>query len=160
MPIYEYKCGGCGRKVSLFFPSFSAAESRAAAGENRCPRCDSPNLSRVMSRARALKAVGGAYEVDADNGMEMGGLNGMGDVDDELMAGIDQDDPREVARWARRMKESLGEEFDMGPDFDQALSRIEKGEDPERVMEDYDPEAFAARGEDGLDEDDAPLDDI
>ena len=152
MPIYEYKCGGCGRKVSLFFTSFSVAESRAQAGENRCPRCGSPNLSRVMSRARAVRAVS-TGEYDGEMGADLG-ENGMGAMDDDLMAGINQDDPREVARWARQMKDSLGEEFDMGPHFDQALTRIEKGEDPERVMEDYGPEAFAPEdGVDGLSED-------
>jgi putative FmdB family regulatory protein len=152
MPIYEYKCGGCGRKVSLFFTSFSVAESRAQAGENRCPRCGSPNLSRVMSRARAVRAVS-TGEYDGEMGADLG-ENGMGAMDDDLMAGINQDDPREVARWARQMKDSLGEEFDMGPHFDQALTRIEKGEDPERVMEDYGPEAFAPEdGDDGLSDD-------
>jgi putative FmdB family regulatory protein len=153
MPIYEYRCGGCGRKVSLFFTSFSVAESRAEAGENRCPRCGSPELTRVMSRARAVRAgsKGGAY--DGEMGADLG-ENGMGALDDDLLSGINQDDPREVARWARQMKESLGEEVDLGPDFDQALTRIEAGEDPERVMEDYDPEAFAAGdGDDGLSDD-------
>jgi hypothetical protein len=78
-------------------------------------------------------------------------------MDDDLMAGIDEDDPREVARWARQMKDSLGEEFDMGPEFDQALTRIEKGEDPEKVMEDYDPAAFAG-GDGDEDYDDSDVD--
>lgn len=150
MPIYEYKCGGCDRKVSLFFTSYSVAASRAEAGENRCPRCGSPNLKRVMSRARTVRAGGGG-EYDTEMGADLG-ANSMGAMDDDLMAGIDQDDPRQVARWARQMKESLGDEFDMGPEFDQALTRIEKGEDPEKVMEDYDPEAFAAGGEDDYDD--------
>ncbi len=147
MPIYEYRCGGCGRKVSLFFTSFSVAESRAQAGDNRCPRCGCADLKRVMSRARTVRA-GSKGEYDGEMGADLG-ENGMGAMDDDLMAGIDQDDPREVARWARQMKESLGEEFDMGPEFDQALTRIEKGEDPEKVMEDYDPAAFAGGDGDG-----------
>lgn len=101
-----------------------------------------------MSRARAVRA-GGSPEYDTEMGADLG-ENSMGAMDDDLMAGIDQDDPRQVARWARQMKESLGEDLDMGPEFDQALTRIEKGEDPEKVMEDYDPEAFAAGdGDDG-----------
>ncbi len=156
MPIYEYKCGGCGRKVSLFFTSFSVAESRSAAGENRCPRCGSAELRRVMSRARTVR-VGGRSAYDSEMGADLG-ANSMGALDDDLMAGIDQDDPRQVARWARQMKESLGEDFDVGPEFDQALTRIEKGEDPEKVMEDYDPEAFAGGGSDGdFDDSDADL---
>ena len=36
--------------------------------------------------------------------------------------------------------------MDMGPEFDQALSRIEAGEDPDKVMEDMDPEALGGLG--------------
>lgn len=134
MPIYEYRCGGCERRVSLFFPSFTAAESRTAAGENHCPRCGSANLTRLMSRVRALRA--GQQEIEDFSGEEDGLLNG-----------LDQEDPRAVAQWARRMKDSMGEEFDMGPEFDHALARIESGEDPDKVMDDLDPEALGGGGE-------------
>lgn len=144
MPIYEYKCGDCKRKVSLFFPSFSAAESRTAAGENKCPHCESANLTRLMSRARAIRAGVG------------GGDNDLTENPDPMLDGLEDEDPRSVARWARRMKESMGEELDMGPEFDQALARIEAGEDPDRVMEDLDPEALSGAGadmeDDGLDD--------
>jgi hypothetical protein len=103
-----------------------------------------------MSRARAVRA-GAKGEYDGEMGADLGeyGMGAMGAMDDDLMAGINQDDPREIARWARQMKESLGEDVDMGPEFDQALTRIEAGEDPEKVMGDYDPEAFAAGGDEG-----------
>lgn len=134
MPIYEYRCGGCNRKVSLFFPSFSAAETRTAAGENHCPRCGSAELTRVVSRPNTLKST----SMD-DSGGDFADAAG----NDAIMEGLNDDDPRAVARWARHMKETLGEDLDMGPEFDQALARIESGEDPERVMEDMDPEALA-----------------
>jgi putative FmdB family regulatory protein len=149
MPIYEYTCGSCHRKVSLFFPSFSVAEARAAAGENVCPRCGSHNLTRVMSRSYLVRGAGsGSAESDGGDFDDMD-MPGMGD--DSLMPGLDEDDPRAVARWARQMKESLGPDADMGPEFDRALARIEAGEDPERVMDDMDPEAVAG-GDGGEDE--------
>src|SRR5215210_560849 len=115
MPIYEYRCGDCKRKVSIFFPSFSVAEQRAAAGENRCPNCNSAQLTRLMSRARAIRpGVSG----DEDN---------MSGMPESMLDGLDEDDPRAVARWARQMKDSMGEELDMGPEFDRALARIEAG---------------------------------
>src|SRR5438128_836591 len=123
MPIYEYRCGECQRRVSIFFPSFGAAESRTAAGENRCPRCGSASLTRVMSRVYAHR------ESDAQ-------LNDLSDDPSGLMDGLDESDPRSIARWARRMKDSMGGEMDMGPEFDQALARIESGEDPDKVMGD------------------------
>ncbi len=141
MPIYEYTCGACKRRVSLFFPSFSAAEARSAAGEVVCPRCSSPDLQRVQSRAYTLRA-------------EAPGGDTLDDEPDALMSGLDEDDPRSVARWARRMKDSMGEELDMGPGFDQVLSRIESGEDPDKVMEDMDPEMLGGLGDEGGDDGD------
>lgn len=133
MPIYEYKCEDCRRKVSLFFGSFSAAERRMEVGELECPRCGGKALSRLMSRVNTVRAD----NAEAGDMPELGG--GMFD-------GMDEDDPRSVARWARRMKDNLGEELDMGPEFDQALARIESGEDPDKVMEDMDPEALGGGG--------------
>lgn len=156
MPIYEYDCGGCKRRVSLFFPSFSAVESRTAAGENRCPRCGSADLTRRMSRVRTLRSTGSSASAGAIDDDDMPGeMEGLGGLE-----GLDENDPRAVARWARQMKETMGEDMDMGPEFDRALARIEAGEDPERVMEDMDPAALG--GGDGGDEalDDADFDDV
>src|SRR5690348_5540161 len=135
MPTYEYRCGACHRRVSIFFPSFSAAERRTAAGENRCPRCGSPDLTRLMSRFYTVRSD------DAD-------MEDMSEESDSMFEGMDEDDPRSVARWARRMKDSMGDEMDLGPDFDRALDRIESGEDPDKVMEDLDPEALGGAGAD------------
>ncbi len=160
MPIYEYDCGGCKRRVSIFFPSFSAVEARTTAGENRCPRCGSPDLTRRMSRARTLRhtSVGAGVGAGSDGGDDdmPGDLEGMA----AGLEGLDENDPRAVARWARQMKETMGEEMDMGPEFDRALARIEAGEDPERVMEDLDPEALGGDvGDDGA-LDGADFDDV
>jgi hypothetical protein len=55
------------------------------------------------------------------------------DLDDPAsLESIDENDPRAVARWARQMKEEMGE--DLGPEFDDMVGRIEAGEDPEEVM--------------------------
>lgn len=121
MPIYEYRCGGCGRRVSIFFRSFGSV------GEASCPRCGSGDLTRLMSRVAVLRR---------------GGDGGDGDDDDidagmtDMLESLDENDPRAVARWARRMSDEMGESLE--PEFEQALDRIEAGEDPERVMEEVD----------------------
>jgi len=124
--------------VSIFFPSFSAAEKRTEAGENRCPRCGSPDLTRLMSRFYTIRSE------DAE-------MDDMSEESDTMFDGLDEDDPRSVARWARRMKDNMGDEMDLGPEFDRALDRIESGEDPDKVMEDIDPEALGGGGEDDAD---------
>jgi putative FmdB family regulatory protein len=157
MPIYEYRCAGCKRRVSVFFPSFSAAEQRVAAGEVECPSCGSKELSRMMSRVNMVRGGGGsALDSDSmgdfDDGEDMGGM----------FDGMDSEDPRAIARWARQMKEQLGDEADLGPEFDRALARIESGEDPDRVMEDLDPEAMGdlGGGDEALDDLDGGVDDL
>ena len=84
MPIYEYDCRGCKRRVSLFFPSFSAVEARTAAGENRCPRCGSADLTRKMSRVRAIRAASVGVTDDDHLGDELGGMGaGLDDIDED-----------------------------------------------------------------------------
>jgi putative FmdB family regulatory protein len=155
MPIYEYRCGNCKRRVSIFFPSFSAAESRITSGEAKCPRCGSPELSRLMSKVRVVRggANGGEGSDDFDTQDLPGSSGDFGS--DSFMEGLENEDPRAIARWARQMKESMGEEGDLGPEFDRALARIEAGEDPDKVMEDLDPDAMA-----GAPGDDEALDDL
>ena len=154
MPIYEYRCVDCKRRVSVFFQSFSAAERRTEAGEVECPRCGGKRLSRLMSKVNMVRGSGSSNG-HGDNGMaddfddggagdmdEMGDMGGM----ERMFEGLDDEDPRSVARWARRMKDSMGDEMDLGPEFDQAPARIEAGEDPDKVMDDMDPEALGGVG--------------
>ncbi|MGB8648028.1 MAG: FmdB family zinc ribbon protein [Anaerolineae bacterium] len=110
MPIYEYRCGNCKRRVSIFFRSFSAV------GEARCPNCDSVNLSRLVSRVATLKSEETRLESLADP-------SSLGDVD--------ENDPRSVARMMRKMSGEMGE--DMGPEFNEMVDRLESGESPESI---------------------------
>ena len=57
-----------------------------------------------------------------------------GDDFDSNPFGFDDDtDPREIARWTRQMSAQMGEPLDA--DLDLALSDLERGADPEEVIE-------------------------
>jgi len=99
-----------------------------------CPRC-----RQTMAKQVSLFATVKSEDARAD---ELSDPSSFGD--------LDEDDLRSVARWARQMQRQTGE--DMGPEFDTALTRIESGEDPDRVMDDLEP-SFGAGGDAGDDGD-------
>ena len=49
----------------------------------------------------------------------------------EDAAGLDENDPRSLGRFMRRMADEAGE--DVGPEFDEIIGRLERGDDPERI---------------------------
>lgn len=104
MPIYEYRCLTCGKRTSIFVRSMSSDVSAS------CEHCGGAKLKRLISRFAVHRGAGGF-----DDG---------GDMDD-----VDENDPRSVARWARKMRDEMGE--DMGPEFDEMVGRMEAGEMPD-----------------------------
>ena len=120
MPIYEFACNGCRKKVSVFQRSVNTATVP------RCPECGSQDLNRLISKFAFHRPM-----PDFDLGPDMD--------DESFMDGVDENDPRAVARWARQMGERMGE--DLPPDFDAQLARMEAGELPDEDL-----------GGDGLDD--------
>ncbi len=112
MPIYEYVCLDCRRRVSLFFRSIAEAEQATPV----CPRCGSQRLVRRISRVAVVRS-------------EESRLESM--MDSDFLADLDENDPRSLARFMRRMSEELGEE--LGDEFEEVVDRLEAGESPEEI---------------------------
>jgi putative FmdB family regulatory protein len=112
MPIFEYRCSDCKKKVSVFFRTVSAVDH----GQARCPICGGARLTRLVSRVRALRS-------------EESRLDNL--ADDTMMSGLDENDPKSMGRWMRKMASESGEE--MPPEFDEVVGRLEAGEDPESI---------------------------
>jgi len=108
MPIYEFRCQACRRRVSIFQRSISAPLNAA------CSYCGSGDLRRLVSRFAVVRGEDALLD-----GME----------DESLLSGVDENDPRSVAAWARKMGSRFGE--DLGPDFDEMVERMEAGEMPD-----------------------------
>jgi putative FmdB family regulatory protein len=109
MPLYEYHCNSCRRRVTLL-RSFSETSTPC------CPRCDSEDLTRLVSRVAVVRSEESRLDALADP---------------SSLAGLDESDPRSVARWMRKMSTEMGE--DMGPEFDEMVDRLEAGESPEEI---------------------------
>jgi putative FmdB family regulatory protein len=112
VPIYEYRCNRCHRRASIFQRSIRDAAAVA------CAHCGSTDLTRLISRVAVLRSEESHLE---DLASDVG------------LAGLDESDPRSVARWARRMGREMGEE--LGPEFDEMVERMEAGEMPEDLGE-------------------------
>lgn len=98
MPIYEFECRGCHRKTTAL------VLSRERIGEVRCRACGSADLEKLYSRFASPKSEEARLEAMADP-------SAMGDVD--------ENDPKSVARFMKKMGREMGEDF--GDDIDQAV---------------------------------------
>jgi len=112
VPIYEYRCNRCQRRVSIFQRSIQGATAAV------CSHCGSTELTRLISRVAVLRPEDSHFENLASGAS---------------LADLDESDPRSVARWARRMGREMGEE--LGPEFDEMVERMEAGEMPEDLGE-------------------------
>ncbi len=104
MPIYEYLCGACGTRQSVFFRSIPEAP------DPPCRRCGAAGMRRLVSRFSSPRS-----EEDRIEAMS----------DPATFGDFDEDDPGSVARWARRMAAETGDE--LGDDFDQMVEELEAG---------------------------------
>ncbi len=109
MPIYEYRCNTCKKRVSVLTLRVSEEVNP------QCDRCGSKDLSRLMSRFATVKS-------------EEARLDALSDP--RSLSGLDENDPKSMARWMRKMGKELGEEFS-GEDFDQMIEEVEAGNLPD-----------------------------
>ncbi len=98
MPIYEYSCGGCKKRISLLVRNITNPLKPV------CPRCGSRELTRLLSRFAVVKSEESRMEKMADP---------------STFGDLDENDPKSVARWAKRMGKEMGE--DIGEDFDEMM---------------------------------------
>ncbi|MCB0065167.1 MAG: hypothetical protein KDE19_23750 [Caldilineaceae bacterium] len=130
MPIYEYFCLDCRKRVNVFFRTFSAA----SAGNATCPNCSSTNLHRLVSRVAVMKSEDSRMEDLADP---------------SLMAGLESEDPRALANFMRKMSDETGEPLDA--EMSEVINRLEAGESPEAIEQSMPDLADSAGGGDSLD---------
>lgn len=109
MPIYEYRCNKCKKKVSILTLRISEEVNP------ECEYCGSRNLSRLMSRFAMVKSEESRLDALADP---------------SNLSGIDENDPKSMARWMRKMGKEMGEEFS-GDEFDHMVDEMEAGHMPE-----------------------------
>ena len=111
MPTYDYLCQSCHNRVSLQM-------SYAEYGVKKiiCPVCGGKQLTRLIGRVRVAKSEG--QRLDAMS-------------DPSFLSGVDENDPKSVARAMKRMGQEAGE--DLPPEFNEITDRLESGESPDSI---------------------------
>lgn len=98
MPIYEYRCLNCGRKSTIVILSIKSDS------EVKCKFCGSKELQKLVSRV--------AIRLSEESRLEK--LS-----DPSFLSGIEQDDPRSVAKWMKKFGKEFGDELE--PDFEDSI---------------------------------------
>jgi putative FmdB family regulatory protein len=125
MPIYEFYCKKCNTIFSFFSNSVNTDK------KPDCPNCKKAKLERRMSSFSTLKNKG-----ESENNTDMP------DLDESKMEKamsllareaehLDENDPRQAANLMRKLSDMTG--LNLGPGMEEALSRMEAGEDPEQI---------------------------
>jgi putative FmdB family regulatory protein len=104
MPIYEYQCQECRRVSGFLIMNLKELFTP------ECPRCGSHSLTRVLSRVHVRLSEETRLERLADP---------------SAWGGLDENDPKGMARMIKKMSQEMGE--DTGDDVDQMVEEAMAG---------------------------------
>jgi len=124
MPIYEFYCEPCHVIFNFFSRRIDTDK------QPLCPRCGQIKLTRQMSPfavVRGLKEDADSGPPDIDENKLEQAMAALGGEAEHL----NEDDPRQAAQLMRKLTQMTG--LRMGSGMEEALRRMEAGEDPEQI---------------------------
>jgi putative FmdB family regulatory protein len=123
MPVYEFYCTDCHTIFNFLSRRVSTDKLPS------CPRCGRPALERQVSVFAISKNLDeppqGLPDFD-DAKIEQAMMALAGDFEK-----IDEDDPKAMANLMRKLSSMTG--MELGEGAEEALNRLEAGEDPEQI---------------------------
>ncbi|MCG6533747.1 MAG: zinc ribbon domain-containing protein [Syntrophales bacterium LBB04] len=127
MPLYEFYCRKCNTVYNFFSRTVNTEKVPL------CPSCKTVKLKRQMS---LFAKIAGKKE---DGNLEEGGMPPIDEAKMEKAMSmlaheadkINEDDPRQAAKLMRKLADVAG--IGVGKGVEEALNRMEKGEDPETI---------------------------
>lgn len=124
MPIYEFYCKQCHTIFNFFSKTINTDK------QPNCPQCKNFTLSRQMS---SFAVTGRAKEGDEMDDLPLD--EGKVEQAMQMLAGeadgINEDDPKQAANLMRKLTQMTG--LELGNGMEEALHRMESGEDPEQI---------------------------
>ncbi|MBU1109530.1 MAG: zinc ribbon domain-containing protein [Candidatus Riflebacteria bacterium] len=91
MPLYEYCCGSCRKKFTVLCGINDRDKQQA------CQYCGATSSQRLVSRVKTIRSEEQIMENLADP---------------SALSGLDENDPRTFADWAKKMAREMGENMD------------------------------------------------
>lgn len=128
MPIYEFYCPDCHAIYNFLSRSINTSKKPA------CPRCKREGLDRLVSKFAVVGRAVERKESPVDDlpideaKMEKALMSMASEIE-----GVDENDPKQAARLMKKFCDTTGMQF--GPSMEEALHRMESGEDPESIEE-------------------------
>jgi putative FmdB family regulatory protein len=124
MPIYEFYCQDCNTLFNFFSKTINTSKIPV------CPKCGDRPLSRQMSAFAVTGKAKEDSEMDDlpfdESKMEQAMQMLAGEAEN-----IREDDPRQAADLMRKLTDMTG--LELGSGMQEALRRMEGGEDPEQI---------------------------
>jgi len=116
MPRYDYRCKKCKNlfEVQMTYEEYGDMDIM-------CAHCGSSNVERIIRKVRLLRS-------DESRIAEFGQFSEM----EDLVAM--EENPRELGKMMKKMSSELGEE--MGPEFNEVVDRLQRGQQPEDIEKD------------------------
>ncbi len=124
MPIYEFYCKDCHTLFNFFCKTVNTTK------KPKCPKCKIKTLEKqisVVAFTGRAKENGDMNDLPFDSSKMEHAMQMLASESDK----INEDDPKQAANLMRKLSHMTG--IKLGDGMDEALSRMEQGEDPEQV---------------------------
>jgi hypothetical protein len=131
MPIYEFYSPDTHKIYSFFARSLAYADKIP-----RCPDQPDARMERLVSRFAFTGRAKEKSDTPAGDELDPRMERVMAEMERD-MAGMDENnpDPRALGRMMRKMTEATGQK--MPAEMEQMIRRLEAGEDPEKLEEEF-----------------------
>ncbi len=125
MPVYEFYCPDCHMIFNFFSRRINTEK------QPDCPKCNRKGLERQVSIFAISKNRKEEDDIMPDideSKLEQAMMSMASEIEN-----IDEDDPRQAAAMMRKLMSATG--LDIGGPMEEAISRMEAGEDPDKIEE-------------------------
>ncbi|MCL4244911.1 MAG: zinc ribbon domain-containing protein [Candidatus Dadabacteria bacterium] len=123
MPIYEFFCKKCNTVFRFYSRTIDTATIP------KCPKCRRVKLERMFSSFATPGKSGKGEEAAPDiDGTKLERALSMLERDADS---VDAENPKQTADFMRKLTDAAG--ISMGEGMEEALARMERGEDPDSI---------------------------